>query len=194
MYGARWPEFFELPKIMIRDITGTYRIEATFDENSFYGDQTILCAHRNCDVHQWKGVSEAEFKLSEHYNPKYLAGLIASKLVSFYYYIVLTGEGVRTGGGFHTYPETVRKFPIPILDIRNKKHQERHDKIVHLVEHMLHLTKRLQSVKSSPDRTVLERQIAATDEEIDHLVYELYGLTKDEIAIVEGASSMGNAS
>jgi len=30
------------------------------------------------------------------------------------------------------------------------------------------------------------RQIAATDEAIDKLVYELYGLTEEEIRIVEG--------
>ena len=35
-------------------------------------------------------------------------------------------------------------------------------------------------------RTVLERQIAATDRQIDQLVYQLYGLTDDEIALVEG--------
>jgi hypothetical protein len=34
---------------------------------------------------------------------------------------------------------------------------------------------------------LLERQIAATDRQIDTLVYELYGLTGDEIAIVEGS-------
>ena len=33
---------------------------------------------------------------------------------------------------------------------------------------------------------MIQRQIDATDREIDRLVYELYGLTKDEIAIVEG--------
>ncbi len=33
-----------------------------------------------------------------------------------------------------------------------------------------------------------ERQIEATDQEIDALVYELYGLTEEEIAIVEGES------
>lgn len=57
-----------------------------------------------------------------------------------------------------------------------------------LVQRMLDLHKRLQGGKAAHDRTVIERQIAATDEEIDHLVYELYGLTKDEIAIVEGVS------
>jgi hypothetical protein len=34
--------------------------------------------------------------------------------------------------------------------------------------------------------TPLQRQIDATDKQIDQLVYELYGLTKEEINIVEG--------
>jgi hypothetical protein len=37
------------------------------------------------------------------------------------------------------------------------------------------------------DKTPLQRQITATDHQIDKLVYELYGLSDDEIAIVEGA-------
>jgi len=32
----------------------------------------------------------------------------------------------------------------------------------------------------------LQRQIDATDSEIDNLVYQLYGLTDEEIKIVEG--------
>ena len=36
----------------------------------------------------------------------------------------------------------------------------------------------------------LETQIAATDRQIDGLVYELYGLTPAEIAIVETATEM----
>jgi len=38
----------------------------------------------------------------------------------------------------------------------------------------------------SSDRTAIERQIAATDKQIDQLVFELYGLTEEEIRIVEG--------
>jgi hypothetical protein len=33
---------------------------------------------------------------------------------------------------------------------------------------------------------MFQRQIEATDRQIDALVYELYGLTEDEIALVEG--------
>ena len=36
------------------------------------------------------------------------------------------------------------------------------------------------------ERTLLSRQVEATDAAIDKLVYELYGLTEEEIAIVEG--------
>ena len=46
---------------------------------------------------------------------------------------------------------------------------------------------RADGIGAAHERTVIERQIEATDREIDRLVYELYGLTNKEIAIVEGA-------
>jgi len=39
------------------------------------------------------------------------------------------------------------------------------------------------------EKDMLQRQIAVTDREIDHLVYELYGLTAEEVKIVEGETS-----
>ncbi len=59
--------------------------------------------------------------------------------------------------------------------------------MVSLVERMLELHKRLQAAELDGERQMLQRQIDATDSEIDALVYELYGLTEDEIKIVEGA-------
>ena len=56
-----------------------------------------------------------------------------------------------------------------------------------LVDSMLAMHKQLASAKSEAQRGAIQRQIEATDAEIDRLVYELYGLTKEEIAIVEGA-------
>ena len=35
------------------------------------------------------------------------------------------------------------------------------------------------------EKTLLQRQISATDRQIDKLVYELYGLTEEETGIVE---------
>ena len=41
--------------------------------------------------------------------------------------------------------------------------------------------------KNPNDKTRLQREIVATDRQIDQLVYELYGLTEEEIRVVEGA-------
>ena len=41
--------------------------------------------------------------------------------------------------------------------------------------------------KQSPNaRQLLDQKLAITDRQIDQLVYELYGLTEGETAIVEG--------
>jgi len=43
------------------------------------------------------------------------------------------------------------------------------------------------AAQTAHEKTALQRQIAATDAQIDRLVYDLYGLTEEEIRIVEGA-------
>ena len=55
-----------------------------------------------------------------------------------------------------------------------------------LVEQMLSLHKKLAEAKADHDKTILQRQIDSTDSQIDRLVFELYGLTEEEIGIVEG--------
>ena len=51
---------------------------------------------------------------------------------------------------------------------------------------MLELHQRLAQVKTPRSRERLQRQITATDQAIDKLVYELYDLTDKEIAMIEG--------
>jgi len=48
------------------------------------------------------------------------------------------------------------------------------------------LNTELPKTKTQNEKTRIERLIAATDLEIDKLVYELYGLTEEEIKVVEG--------
>ncbi len=60
--------------------------------------------------------------------------------------------------------------------------------ILKLVERMLDLHKKLTKAKTAHQKTVVQRQIDATDRRIDALVYELYGLTDKEIRIVEGTA------
>lgn len=61
-------------------------------------------------------------------------------------------------------------------------------KLPKLVDGMLALHKSLSGAKTAHEKEALQRQIDATDRQIDRLVYELYGLTDDEIRIVEEAT------
>jgi hypothetical protein len=79
-------------------------------------------------------------------------------------------------------PVGVRTFRV---DSAYHRHVEAgHDRMVSLVQTMLDLHKSLQEANTPPKRETIERQIDATDHQIDTLVYDLYGLTPAEIAIV----------
>ena len=73
-------------------------------------------------------------------------------------------------------------------DFSNPADKARHDKMVQLVQRMLELNRRLGSATVPHDKEALQRQIDATDRQIDKLIYELYGLTEEEIKIVEGGT------
>jgi len=50
---------------------------------------------------------------------------------------------------------------------------------------MVSLHKDAIAAESAARKDIIQRQIDATDRDIDRLVYDLYGLTAEEIAIVE---------
>jgi len=89
-----------------------------------------------------------------------------------------------------TFPQImirdILQFPIRTIDFNNPAEKKMHDDLVLLVEKMLELNKQLQKTHFDSEKESIERQIAATDKKIDDLVYKLYGLTPEEIAIVEG--------
>ena len=92
-------------------------------------------------------------------------------------------------GGYWSYGKRfIEQLPIRAIDFSNKVDKSKHDKMVGLVERMLDLHDRLASAKTPDDKSKLQRQIGSTDNEIDRLVYDLYGLTEDEIRIVEGTA------
>jgi hypothetical protein len=57
--------------------------------------------------------------------------------------------------------------------------------MVALVTQMLSLHQYLQKAKTDQERRLVQQEIEATDIRIDALVYELYGLTEEEIGVVE---------
>ncbi len=58
-----------------------------------------------------------------------------------------------------------------------------------LVDSMLTLHEKLAETRSDHEKTILRRKIKATDQQIDRLVYELYGLTEEEIAVAQDTSN-----
>jgi len=82
----------------------------------------------------------------------------------------------------------VGRFPIRAINFSDHAEKAMHDEMIKLVEQMLALHKQVGQITnlSNNEKELLERQIKSTDRQIDELVYRLYGLTPEEIRIVEG--------
>ena len=88
-------------------------------------------------------------------------------------------------GGYLRYIfQYVSQLPIYKIDFSNPEDVKRHDLMVNLVQHMLDLQKRVPATPLESEQ--LGREIQSTDRQIDALVYDLYNLAPEEIAIVEG--------
>jgi len=115
----------------------------------------------------------------------YILGLLNSKLTDFFWRTMFADFK-------SSFPQvtifSLDQVPIRRLDPANAADNSRQDQMVKLVEQMLNLHERLAAAKIPQEKTVLERQITATDTQLDKLVYDLYGLTDAEIRIVEGIS------
>jgi hypothetical protein len=112
----------------------------------------------------------------------YLQGLLNSKLLDGYLHSISS----PFRGGYWSYGKRfIEKLPIRTIDFSDPADKACHDKMVTRVERMLDLHKQLAAAKNPDDKTRLQREIEATDRQLDQLVYELYGLTKEEIRIVE---------
>ena len=158
-------EVFTGEKIIIRE-TGS-NITATYDESNFITNRSLYC-----------------IKLIENiYNLKFILSIINSKFIQFFYKQNFKAETeifpkIRIG--------QVKELPIPKIDFSNKEEKQKHDKLVKLVEQMLENQKYLHSAKNENDIQIYRNICTNLDQQIDSLVYQLYGLTEEEIRIVEG--------
>ena len=112
---------------------------------------------------------------------KYVLGVINSKLVNWYYHSLNPEVGEALAEVKKT---NVAKLPVYPINFSDAEDKARHDKLVSLVERMLELHK--SSPRMPGDKERVKREFESTDKQIDRLVYELYGLTDEEIKIVEG--------
>jgi len=90
------------------------------------------------------------------------------------------------GGWITCTKQYVGTLPIRTIDFADPADVARHDRMVALVTQMLDLHKRLAAEGAPPEKAALQRRIEMTDRQIDALVYELYGLTEEEVKVVEG--------
>jgi len=144
-------------------------IKGTLDTESFYTTNSIHTTYMKAGI--------------EGYNIRYILGLMNSRLVNYYHQsLVLKGQDLHP----QILVTNLRKLPIRAINFDDPADVARHNKMVTLVERMLALHKKLAAATIPADKQLYQRQIEATDRQIDALVYELYGLTEEEIGVVEG--------
>lgn len=100
-------------------------------------------------------------ELSKDVDLRFLLGIMNSRYAD----VLLTN---LRGGDYHIYPEHIRNIPIPTV---NKEEQL---PIIELVNSIL------AAKRENPTADTIEQE-----REIDKIVYQLYGLTDDEIKIIE---------
>jgi hypothetical protein len=120
-------------------------------------------------------------------NDLYLLAVLNSKLMFSYFKrtAAVLGDPDK-GGRLRWFRQDVLRLPIRAIDKSTRKDVALRNQVVCKVTDILKLNKQLLADYLSPDRVKLEQRINDIDREIDALVYDLYGLTEDEIAIVEG--------
>ncbi len=103
--------------------------------------------------------------VSDSLDLKYILAVLNSKLMNFLFNQI----GVMTAGGAYTLKKaTIDEFPILEIDIKSQQ------PLIEIVDKILSLK------QANPQADTL-----ALEQEIDVLVYQLYGLTDEEIMIVE---------
>ena len=125
-------------------------------------------------------------KAKDVFSIKYIIGILNSRLLTFWFDYKFDKFQRAIFPQFKV--NELSMFPIRPIDVSDPEDISRHDGMVQLVENMLKLNKKLAEANTGHEKTLLQRQIDATDRQIDRLVYELYDLTEEEIKIVEEAS------
>ncbi|KAF0118188.1 MAG: type IIS restriction/modification enzyme, partial [bacterium] len=157
LWNQRNLENFRTRKIVTPELSDRNRF-CIAEEDVFYGDTV-------CGIVP-KAQSDSRISLS------FILGLLNSALLEWVY----KKTTVPKAGGFFIYKVMfLKEIPIYNLDLSKQSDRVKHDAIAKLVECIL-------ATKAADPAA----DISALEGKIDQIVYELYGLTEEEIAIVEG--------
>ena len=116
---------------------------------------------------------------------RYVLGLLNSRLL--FWRLNAISNKFR-GGWITCTKQYVGTLPVRTINFTDPADVARHDRMVARVTQMLDLHARLTAEGIPHEKAALRRRIEMTDRQIDALVYELYGLTAEEITVVEGAT------
>ena len=160
LHRPRDPAIFESPKFI--GLTTSKSIELIYDaDSSIYVTDAMYV-----------------FALRPEFDPWACIAVLQSKLFLFLY-------GIANQGQSRVIPQ-VKASKLEILPFPAFKSSDiLPTKLNQLARWMLALNKQKAASKSEAARERIQREINMTDERIDALVFELYGLTPDEIAVVE---------
>jgi len=115
----------------------------------------------------------------------YLLGILNSRLALF----MLCSLAEEAGASGDRRPgEILGRFPVAVPDFDDPDDAARHGRMVSLVTEMLDLHRHLGLAASEQEKRIIAQEIDSTEKQIDSLVYGIYGLSVDEIAVVEGSA------
>lgn len=126
------------------------------------------------------------FENAKDHDLKYILGLLNSKLLDNF---IRQMTNAFRGGYFAVNKQAIERLPFRPINFNDAQDKARHDKIVSLVDQMLSINKQLPATKTDHEKTAIQRQINAVDQQLDQAVYALYGLTEEEVKLVEGAAA-----
>ena len=182
--------FWQLQKerwISYGDLLAEPRYKAPFDDPvKIVIRQTADSIIANIDTNQYLSLKNVHnLRINDNcLSYPYLLGLLNSKLISWWYHGLIPEKG-------RVFAEVkvvnLKKLPIRTIDFSNPAEKVQHDKLVAQVDSMLELQKKYHEARTERDKELYERQIKIVDAQIDRLVYDLYGLTEEEIRIIEKA-------
>ena len=120
------------------------------------------------------------YTTQDKYDLRYILGILNSKLTNFMFlkkYIDINIKGVY-----------LADIPIRAIEFSSVASVDQHNLMIRLVDKIMELNCKFSGAKTPIERELYQRQITATEKEIDQLVYQLYGLTVEEVKAVEEAN------
>lgn len=124
-------------------------------------------------------------KADNFYRLEYLLGLLNSNLYS-YIYKQINKHNAMAGGYMNVSKKQLDDFIFFSIELNNKLDYNRYNLILNHVDQLLKLNLFYNMTTLQSKKEQIQREIEYNNDKVNELVYQLYGLTEDEIALVEG--------